>query len=230
MLAEATELLQNDTAFLSKESHTVYQEVEDDSYPSCHPRNLLQQSSKRIVDFARLNSHSVRGVIQQWRIFGLICFLLNTIPLRFYLSFKLTTIQSFQSDVSEETPVRLARREFCRLSLTRPQCVQPLKELYARPDLLALVQAIASPEKELYRSACPYNAAYYNMYTEGDGLGWHFDRGEFGYASARAVSLSSSPSLFLSLSQAHTPARGVSVRVCHERGFSRWRTHARAYS
>jgi hypothetical protein len=29
-------------------------------------------------------------------------------------------------------------------------------------------------------SGCPYNAAYYNVYHEGDGLGWHFDRSEFG--------------------------------------------------
>jgi hypothetical protein len=115
LLAEATELLQSDAAFVSKESHTVYQEVEDDSYPSCHPRNLLQQSSKRIVDFARLNSHSVRGVIEQWCIFGLIFFRLCTIPLRFYLSFDLTTIQSFQSAYFEEMPLRLARRELSQI-------------------------------------------------------------------------------------------------------------------
>ena len=64
LLAEATELLQSDVAFLSKESHTVYQQVEDVSYPSAHPRNMLQHSSKRIVDFARLNGNSVRGVVQ----------------------------------------------------------------------------------------------------------------------------------------------------------------------
>ena len=32
----------------------------------------------------------------------------------------------------------------------------------------------------LYVSGCPYNAAYYNVYNVGDGLGWHFDRSEFG--------------------------------------------------
>ena len=53
--------------------------------------------------------------------------------------------------------------------------------LYGRPELLSLVQDIASPEQQLYPSECPYNAAYYNMYSEGDGLGWHFDKGEFGY-------------------------------------------------
>ena len=29
-------------------------------------------------------------------------------------------------------------------------------------------------------SGCPYNAAYYNVYYQGDGLGWHFDRSDFG--------------------------------------------------
>ena len=49
-----------------------------------------------------------------------------------------------------------------------------------QPALLALVQRIVSPEtesKSLYLSDCPFNAAYYNMYREGDGLGWHFDKG-----------------------------------------------------
>ena len=35
-----------------------------------------------------------------------------------------------------------------------------------------------SPDKGLYLSDCPYNKAYYNVYRAGDGLGWHFDKGE----------------------------------------------------
>jgi len=50
---------------------------------------------------------------------------------------------------------------------------------------LSLVQDIASPAQQLFPSACPYNAAYYNMYSKGDGLGWHFDKGEFGCVPPR---------------------------------------------
>lgn len=33
---------------------------------------------------------------------------------------------------------------------------------------------------ELHLSICPFNSAMYNGYYDGDGLGWHFDRSEFG--------------------------------------------------
>jgi len=117
LIEEATALLESDAAFYSTDAHTVYQESEDTKFSCEHPRNALQQSSKRIVDYARL---------------------------------------------SDQSPLRL---------------------LYLQPALLALVQRIVSPEtesKSLYLSDCPFNAAYYNMYREGDGLGWHFDKGEFG--------------------------------------------------
>ena len=73
----------------------------------------------------------------------------------------------------------------------------PLRELYSRDDLRRFIKEIVksylhpttniSPDDdstnnsaELYFSACPYNAAYYNIYREGHGLGWHFDRSAFG--------------------------------------------------
>mmetsp|Transcript_3161 Transcript_3161/g.6390 ORF Transcript_3161/g.6390 Transcript_3161/m.6390 type:complete len:322 (-) Transcript_3161:83-1048(-) len=65
--------------------------------------------------------------------------------------------------------------DFDRLAPT-----SPLKQLYGDKALKALIQGIVSPDSELYFSACPYNSAFYNMYEQGDGLGWHFDRGEFG--------------------------------------------------
>ena len=37
-----------------------------------------------------------------------------------------------------------------------------------------------SNDTELFLSGCPHNAAYYNIYNDGDGLGWHFDRSDFG--------------------------------------------------
>ena len=62
----------------------------------------------------------------------------------------------------------------------------PLRALYWSEDFFTFVRDVVSsgddinPPAPLYRSACPYNAAYYNLYAEGDGLGWHFDSGEFG--------------------------------------------------
>jgi len=45
--------------------------------------------------------------------------------------------------------------------------------------MLALVKHTTAV-RELHLSACPYNAAYFNEFRKGDGLGWHFDRSEFG--------------------------------------------------
>ncbi len=54
-----------------------------------------------------------------------------------------------------------------------------LGRLYARPSLRELVRACTGLP-HLHLSACPFNAAYYNAYAPGDGLGWHFDRSAFG--------------------------------------------------
>ena len=40
--------------FLSSETHTIYQEENDDTLPSSHVRNLPQESSKCIVDYERI--------------------------------------------------------------------------------------------------------------------------------------------------------------------------------
>ena len=55
-----------------------------------------------------------------------------------------------------------------------------LRELYQSELLLELVQAIVAPDRQLYASPCPISSAYYNVFGEGDGLGWHFDNSEFG--------------------------------------------------
>lgn len=54
-----------------------------------------------------------------------------------------------------------------------------LDSIYCRRSLRELVRACTGLP-ELYLSGCPYNAAYYNAYGVGDGLGWHFDRSAFG--------------------------------------------------
>ena len=108
-------------AFLSTESHTVHQEEHDPNFPDHHPRNALQQSSKFILDYDTLPSHS------------------------------------------------------------------PLRNLYAREDLRKFIESVVldylpanAAGGKLHFSACDYNAAYYNIYREGHGLGWHFDRSAFG--------------------------------------------------
>lgn len=63
LLAEATELLHSDAAFYSSDAHTVYQEPGDSAMSSDHPRNQLQQSSKRIVDYGRLSAASPLRVL-----------------------------------------------------------------------------------------------------------------------------------------------------------------------
>jgi hypothetical protein len=113
MRAEAKALLESDAAFLSTDAHTVYQEEPDQTLPADHPRNVLMQSRKKIVDYARIGAGS------------------------------------------------------------------PLKVLYNRPELRTFVERVVGISP-LHRSACPFNAAMYNGYYDGDGLGWHFDRSEFG--------------------------------------------------
>jgi hypothetical protein len=54
-----------------------------------------------------------------------------------------------------------------------------LRSTYMRSDILELVKRCTGLT-EVFLSACPYNAAYYNIYNVGDGLGWHFDRSAFG--------------------------------------------------
>ena len=81
----------------------------------------------------------------------------------------------------------------------------PLHVLYNSPQLKAFISYVVRPpeaemdgkkeeeeeeeeeasssaeqDHELFLSGCPYNSAYYNIYGIDDGLGWHFDRSEFG--------------------------------------------------
>ena len=59
LLAEATELLNSkEASFYSSDTHTVYQDPQDCELSSEHPRNKLQHSSKRIVDYGRLSAAS----------------------------------------------------------------------------------------------------------------------------------------------------------------------------
>jgi len=76
------------------------------------------------------------------------------------------------------------------------QSSSPLVQLYTSPHVQAFISYIVRPPPDdhgsfcsksttmedfvLYESGCQYNAAYYNIYEPGDGLGWHFDRSEFG--------------------------------------------------
>lgn len=55
----------------------------------------------------------------------------------------------------------------------------PLSSLYRRPEFLDLIRRVVGA-KELHLSADEYNGCYYNVYTAGDGLGWHFDNSLFG--------------------------------------------------
>jgi len=113
MLQEALSLADQGQVFYSTDSHTVYQEDQVSSLAPNHPRNMLQQSSKLIIDYARN-------------------------PKRSFLS-----------------------------------------ELYHAKELRHFIAAVVG-EPILYPSGCLYNAAYYNIFEEGDGLGWHFDRSHFG--------------------------------------------------
>ena len=54
LVGEANALLTQPGVFRSSESHSVYQEELDAEFPDTHPRNQLQESSKRIVHFGML--------------------------------------------------------------------------------------------------------------------------------------------------------------------------------
>ena len=133
MVGECRRLDRSGAPFLSRESHTPYQEAPDPAFPPDHPRNQRQESSKLIIDYAKVPRAS------------------------------------------------------------------PLRELYQRDDLRRFVRGVVrsylpaaedscsvssgedeGERRELFLSACPYNAAYYNIYRPGHGLGWHFDRSAFG--------------------------------------------------
>lgn len=113
LIEEANCLKIKGKVFRSSESHTIYQEEIDSSFPLNHPRNLLQQSCKFIIDYSEI----------------------------------------------EETSL--------------------LKSIYNRPEIRQIIQKCIGVS-EVFMSGCKYNAAYYNFYDEGDGLGWHFDRSAFG--------------------------------------------------
>lgn len=100
-------------AFFSTEAHNPYLMDDDPEIPDAHARNRPMESSKTIVDCARLPEAS------------------------------------------------------------------PLKQLYCSAPLRQLMQDIVGIE-ELHLSACPFNSVYYNQFSAGDGLGWHFDNSEFG--------------------------------------------------
>lgn len=66
------------------------------------------------------------------------------------------------------------------MDYSRVDARSPLRRLYASPDLLALVRGIVGPDDPLFPSQCPISCAYYNVFSERHGLGWHFDNSEFG--------------------------------------------------
>jgi hypothetical protein len=66
------------------------------------------------------------------------------------------------------------------VDMARLPAASPLTELYRDESVLAFVQAVACPTTPLFVSSDPYNGCFYNMYEKGDGLGYHFDVGEFG--------------------------------------------------
>ena len=56
----------------------------------------------------------------------------------------------------------------------------PLNALYHRREFLELIRRVVAPDRSLFCSGDKFNSCYYNIYEEGDGLGWHFDNSEFG--------------------------------------------------
>jgi len=54
MAQECLQLEQSGGAFLSTEVHTVYQEEHDPAFADDHPRNAMQESSKLILDYAKV--------------------------------------------------------------------------------------------------------------------------------------------------------------------------------
>jgi len=55
----------------------------------------------------------------------------------------------------------------------------PVKLLYQDLRFRRMISEIVGLP-DLHLSACPFNAAYMNVFEDGHGLGWHFDRSEFG--------------------------------------------------
>lgn len=64
--------------------------------------------------------------------------------------------------------------DYARLERT-----SPVKRLYQDVRFRQMISEIVGLP-DLYLSSCPFNAAYVNVYETGHGLGWHFDRSEFG--------------------------------------------------
>lgn len=54
-----------------------------------------------------------------------------------------------------------------------------LNTLYNRSDFKELIRRITDSE-QLFISGDDYNSCYLNIYSKGDGLGWHFDNSAFG--------------------------------------------------
>lgn len=55
----------------------------------------------------------------------------------------------------------------------------PVKQLYNNVRFRQMISEIVGLP-ELHLSSCAFNAAYVNVFETGHGLGWHFDRSEFG--------------------------------------------------
>jgi alkylated DNA repair dioxygenase AlkB len=53
-----------------------------------------------------------------------------------------------------------------------------LRSIYNRNNLINIVSKCVNIN--IFLSGCKYNSAYYNIYEEGDELGWHFDKSTFG--------------------------------------------------
>ena len=111
-LVREANMLADPIPFYSSDSHTIYQEDPDPAFSEAHPRNVMQQSSKIIVDCERIPSQSY------------------------------------------------------------------IHEIYKSVLFIDFVGFVVGGT--IYKSGCNYNAAYYNIFRDGDGLGWHFDRSDFG--------------------------------------------------
>jgi len=144
MVDEAVGLKKNDEYFYSTDRHTVYQEdVDMTTFPVDHPRNVLQKSSKYIIDYDRIVTSAKN---RKTTTTSPLVTLYESPELKAFISYVVRPPSLSSSSSSEEDEsVEQQRRHFL-----------------------------------LYRSGCKYNAAYYNVYDENDGLGWHFDRSEFG--------------------------------------------------
>ena len=131
MCQEVKDAVSTGNCFFSSESHTIYQEEHDHAMPPEHIRNYQVQSSKCIVDYARVpKSSQLRSIYPN------------------------------------------PRQRICNPDLDSTLSPSPCRLL----DLIEKTTAVPT----LHLSSCDYNAAYFNEFRDGDGLGWHFDRSEFG--------------------------------------------------